>query len=110
MLGAGRWWNGSLAVRGVEPVSLTCFSPPNRGPGCLGGVLCGAPPSQLPPTPTFPARWDCQGPPGKRLRVLPFLLNFLGPSRPARNMEGHEAQHASTAAHTLGYATRSSGA
>lgn len=109
MLGAGRWWNGSLAVRGLEQGAWLPWLA-WVGPCCAPCLLCGAPPSQLPPTPTFPARWDCQGPPGKRLRVLPFLLNFLGPSGPALNMEGHEAQHASTAAHTLGYATRSSGA
>ena len=109
MVGAGRWavWEsvlptgpGSLAALGGALHSTAVSPTPGSSLRCSS--LSTHPP-------TFPARWDCQGPRMKRLRVLPFLLNFLGPPGPALNMEGHEAQHASTAAHTLGYATRSSG-
>lgn len=108
MVGADRWLSGSqslLLSTAVLPRAWAgpCWCITHPGPHRFCVSLSFRSP------PTFPARWECQGSPGEKLRVFPFLLNFLGPSGPALNMEGREAQHASLAAHSLGYAMPSSG-
>lgn len=95
MVGAGRWWFGSQSPPLLLPMAWVdlAFASPVRGP--TGELL---PFSTHPP---FRLVGFARGPPGKSCVAFHFSLIFWGPSGPAPNMEGHEAQHASLAAHTV---------